>query len=186
MHITLGSISKIQFGFYSPVTESGDVIYLQTKHFDQWGKPLLPFDTFIHSNTKNRGHILAEGDIILAGKGNRNFAWTYTSSIGPAIASSIFFVIKPDINKVLPEYLTTILNLPKTQTYFHTLGAGSSIPSIRKSELEALPLKLPAMAIQHKLKQVNQLHERDIDLSQKIIAEKQKIYQTVINNIINP
>ena len=74
--------------------------------------------------------------------------------------------------------------MPETQAYFQTLGAGSSIPSIRKSELEAFMVKLPSLKLQRKAIAIKQLHYKDMEISKKIISEKQKVYQAVIKNII--
>ncbi len=101
------------------------------------------------------------------------------------MASSIFFVIKVDQTRVIPEFLTTLFNMPLTQAYFQTLGAGSSIPSIRKSELEAFSFVLPSLELQQKAIAIKELHYKDMDLTKNIIAEKQKVYQAVIKNIIS-
>lgn len=185
MKVKLGDIAKIQFGLYTKPTEDGSAAYLQARHFDDWGSQNKNVDAFIQIDNKNEAHLLEEGDILLVGKGLRNFAWTYHKSFGPATASSIFFVIKSDRSKVIPEFLTTLFNMSQTQSYFQTLGAGSSIPSIRKSELEAFTIKLPTLELQQKAIEIKQLHYKDMDISKKILSEKQKLFQAVITNVIH-
>ena len=184
MRVKLSDIAQLQFGLYTKPTENGNAAYLQVKHFDDWGNQTHKIDTFIQIDQKNETHLLEEGDILLVGKGMRNFAWTYQRKHGPAMASSIFFVIKVDRSKVIPEFLTTLFNMPQTQSYFQTLGAGSSIPSIRKSELEAFTIKFPPLELQEKVITIKQLHYKELDLSRQIITEKQKVYQAVIKNLI--
>ncbi|TXE13477.1 restriction endonuclease subunit S [Algoriphagus aquimarinus] len=185
MKVKLGDITQLQFGLYTKPTEEGNAVYLQAKHFDDLGNQSEQIDTFAQIDQKNESHLLEDGDIILVGKGMRNFAWTYHKDFGPAIASSIFFVIKVDQTRVIPDFLTTLFNMPQTQAYFLTLGAGSSIPSIRKSELEAFSFVLPSLELQQKAIAIKRLHYKDMELSQTIIAEKQKVYQAVIKNIIH-
>lgn len=185
MNVKLGEIAQIQFGLYRKPVEDGNTLYLQAKHFDDLGNQTEKLETYIQVEDKNESHLLRDGDIIIAGKGLRNFAWTYHDKYGPAAASSLFFVLKVDRTRVIPEYLTTLFNMPQTQAYFHTLGAGSSIPSIRKSELEAFPIKLPPLELQQKAVDIKTLHYKELELSKKIIAEKQKAYQAIIKNIIN-
>lgn len=184
MRVKLSDVTQLQFGLYTKPTTNGNAVYLQAKHFDDWGNQTDKIDTFIQIDQKNKAHLLQDGDIILVGKGMRNFAWTYNEGHGPAVASSIFFVIKPDRSRVIPEFLTTLFNMPQTQAYFQTLGAGSSIPSIRKSELEAFTIKLPSLELQQKAINIKQLHYKDMEISRKIISEKQKVYQAVIKNIV--
>ncbi|MGE0091575.1 MAG: restriction endonuclease subunit S [Bacteroidales bacterium] len=184
MKVKLSDIAQLQFGLYTKPSNEGNAVYLQAKHFDDWGNQTEQIDTFIQIDQKNESHLLEDGDIIMVGKGMRNFAWTYYKAFGPAIASSIFFVIKTDRSRVIPEFLTTLFNMPQTQAYFQTLGAGSSIPSIRKSELEAFTVKLPSLELQQKAIAIKQLHYKDMEISKMIISEKQKVYQAVIKNII--
>jgi hypothetical protein len=68
----------------------------------------------------------------------------------PTVASSSFFVLRPNTNKVDPEYLTAILNATQTKAVFQQIGGGTNIFSIRKSELGALQLPLPSMQQQKK------------------------------------
>lgn len=185
MNVQLGDIAQLQFGLYAKPTDAGNAVYFQAKHFDEWGDRAELVDAFIEIDSKNQSHLLEDGDILFVGKGMRNFAWTYDKVYGPAIASSIFFVIKSDRSKVLPEFLTTLFNLPQTQAYFQSLGAGSSIPSIRKSELEAFTLKLPGLEVQKEAIRIKQLHYFDMDLSKRIISEKQRLFQAVIRKLIN-
>ena len=184
MKVKLSDIAQLQFGLYTKPSDEGNAVYLQAKHFDDWGNQTEKIDTFIQIDQKNGFHLLDDGDIILVGKGMRNFAWTYDKTFGPAIASSIFFVIKADQSRVIPEFLTTLFNMPQSQAHFQTLGAGSSIPSIRKSELEAFMVKIPSLELQQKAIAIKQLHYKDIELSRKILSEKQRIYQAIIKNII--
>lgn len=184
MKIKLGDIAQLQFGLYAKPTDNGNAAYMQVKYFDDWGNQTNEIDTFIEVDKKNEAHLLEEGDILFVGKGMRNFAWTYKLSYGPAIASSIFFVIKVDKSKVLPDFLTTLFNTAQTQAHFQTIGAGSSIPSIRKSELEVFMVQLPTLEMQQKIINIKKLHDEDMELSRKIVTEKQNLYQAVIKNLI--
>ena len=182
--IRLGEITQLQFGYYAPTDMEADIPYLQAKHFDDYGKQVGPIDTFIETDEKSAAHLLEDGDILLVGKGMRNFAWTYRRDFGPAVASSIFFVIKADRNRVIPEYLTTLFNMPNTQAHFQTLGAGSSIPSIRKSELEAFKIQLPSLGKQRMVVGLKELHDKELRLHYSIIEEKERIFKAVMNTII--
>lgn len=185
MKVKLSDIAQVQFGLYSKSTEDGNVKYLQAKHFDGAGEFSEDIDTYLNKDEKNKSHILWDGDLLFAGKGFRNFAWTYSSQIGEAVASSIFFVIRPNKEKVYPEFLTTLFNTPKYQAYFQSLGAGSSITSIRKAELEALSFSLPELEVQKKIVELKKMHQKDIALSKDIIDQKELRFQSLINQLLN-
>jgi len=184
MKVKLSDIAQVQFGLYSKSFKGGDVKYLQAKHFNSSGDYCDDIDTFLVKNDKNKSHILLDGDLLFAGKGFRNFIWTYSSEIGEAIASSIFFVIRPDKDKVFPGFLAALFNTSKYQAYFQTLGAGSSITSIRKSELEVLSFNLPDLEIQKKIVELKKLHQNDLLLSKEIIKQKEIRFQSIVNELI--
>ncbi|MEZ0484972.1 restriction endonuclease subunit S [Fibrella aquatica] len=179
-------IAQVQFGYYDTPSEHGEVYYLQAKHFDDSGEFNRFDDSFIPLDEKSQKHILQPGDILLAGKGYRLFAWQYEGQPSPAVASTLFFVINvKNENQVLPTYLTTFLNLPKTQAYLKQLGAGTSIPSIRKNELGDLSVPVPSLPMQQNVVHVQVLHQRQIKLLTSLISEKQLLVENLINQLIH-
>jgi len=128
---------------------------------------------------------LQDGDILFVGKGNRIFAWCYRKTMGNAFASSIFFIIRPKQDLVIPEYLSVMLNLPKNNSYFRQLGAGSSIPSIRKTELAEFKINLVPLDVQEKVVTLHELHQKQVELQNNIIDKQNKMYQNIILKIVN-
>ncbi len=185
MKLPIKEIADLQFGLYASSIEKGEASYLQAKHFDELGRRRGIIDSYIHIGSKEESHLLKEGDILFAGKGFRNFAWRYSKDFGPAIASSMFFVIRPDLKRIDPDYLTTIFNLPKNQVFFQQLGAGSSIPSIRKNELAEFKINLLPLEKQKTIVKINELHQKDMELTEAILKQKKELYQAAIANIIN-
>ncbi len=185
MEKVFGSIADLQFGLYEKPVESGDTVYLQVKDFDENNQFSNAPSTFLISDEKSIKHLLKDGDVIFVAKGFRNFAWTYRESIGPAIASSIFFVVKVDTSEIIPDYLTALFNSSAYLQMFQLLGAGSSIPSIRKSELEAIKIQVPSLELQRKTVMINELYLKELQLTTQIIDEKQKYYNSIINKLIS-
>lgn len=184
MRTQLKNITTIQFGYYEKPKDEGSTRYLQVKHFNESGLLSSEIKEWIEITDKSENHLLEDGDIVFVGKGMRNFAWKYSADMGNMIASSVFFVIKPKAELVDADYLTTIFNSTKYQSFFSSLGAGSSIPSIRKTELEAVEVPLPPIEIQKKIAKLNELHYEEIRLAGKLIDEKNKLFQAVINDIL--
>lgn len=184
MQKQLKNIANIKFGLYVKPLDNGFAKYLQAKNFDDFGNLQNDIDAFVNIDNKNESHLLEDGDVLFVGKGFRNFAWTYNKSIGPAIASSIFYVIRPNKLKANPNYITTLFNSQKYQNQFQSMGAGSSIPSIRKGELESIMIEMPKIEIQNKVAYISALHSEEIKLSNQIIKHKKALFQGAINKII--
>ena len=185
MQIKLKDIAAIQFGYYAQSSNEGTIPYLQAKQFNEFGQLIYESDTFLEDDAKTQANLLEEGDILFVSKGFRFFAAEYKTAFGKAIASSIFFVIKPDRTKLLPSYLVTVLNLPKNIAHFQQLGAGSSIPSIRKIELADFTFNLPSLDQQHQIASLRALYLRDIEITQDLIKQKQNLFNAVLAKTIN-
>ncbi|MFM2386366.1 MAG: hypothetical protein RL660_1123 [Bacteroidota bacterium] len=185
MTTKIKKIATVQFGYYAQPADNGTIPYLQAKHFGENGQNLNQIDCFIEDSPKVRENLLQGGDILFTSKGFRVFATMVDNTIGNAIASSLFYIIKVDITKVLPQYLVSVLNTQKNIQYFKQLGAGSSIPSIRKNEVLDFSFNLVPMEEQHKIVALNQLFLKDIEISQNLIQQKHILHNDTISKLIN-
>lgn len=183
--VKIEDIASLQFGLYAKSKDAGAVKYLQAKHFNDDGVLEQDVDTFLDRDAKNDKHLLLDGDVLFVGKGFRNFAWVYRDEMGDAIASSIFFVLRLDTNQVYPEFLATLFNTPAHQTLFQSMGAGSKITSIRKSELAAITIKLPALELQRKIADLRTVHLQETQLNKKLIELQELRFQSVVQNLLN-
>lgn len=182
---TLKEISQIRIGFYSQETVGSGIPYLQARQFDENGNLIAAPDTFLTPDSKCTTQLLKDGDVLFAGKGNRNFAWCYRRSIGDAVASGIFFVISPVKDMVIPEYLSAIFNHPVCQTYFAQLGSGTNIKSIRKTELEDMIIPVVPLETQAKIVAMHDLHIKDKELTLNLLQKKNDLYESLINTLVN-
>jgi len=184
MQVKIKDIANIQFGYYGQPSKDGTIPYLQAKHFNEFGQYIGENDTFLEEDPKAIANLLQDGDILFVAKGFRFFATLYKEDFGNAIASSIFFVLRADKTRIIPAYLVSVLNLPKNLLHFQQSGAGSTIPSIRKNELADFTFNLIALEQQQKVVALQELYFKDIQITDALIKEKQKLFQTTISSII--
>ena len=187
MKLTLGHIANIQTGIFAKTIPSGEIVYLQAKHFNETGH----LNSILHPDLKKDNiaekHFLIQGDILFAAKGTKNFAAWYESKNQPAVASTSFFVIRINENfqnKILPEFLAWFINHPNSQKILKGKAIGTSIVSISKPVLEELEISIPDIQTQKAILKITQLRNTEIELKQriKILREKQ-IQQQIINAI---
>lgn len=181
---TVASISDIRFGLYAQPESTGSAAYLQARQFSDDGRLTAEADEFINIDKKAEPHLLNDGDVLFVGKGNRIFSWCYHQTDQPAVASSIFFVLRPDLSVVHPDYLAAILNAPPSKAAFQQIGGGTNILSIRKSELGAFQIPLPSLQQQKRVAALAQLHQKEIALAQQLILQKQNLYTAIISKLI--
>ena len=184
MNKALQDITDIRFGLYTQPEHSGEIAYLQLRQFNDEGRLLSKSNDLINITNKNEAHLLKDGDVLFVGKGNRLFSWCYRESEGPSIASSIFFVLRPNLKLIYPEYLAAFLNAPQAKAAFQQLGSGTNIFSIRKSELGAFQLPILPMQQQKRIAALAELHQQEIDPAQQLILQKQNLYTAIISKLI--
>lgn len=177
-------ITHIQTGLFAKPSGIGELVYLQSRHFDEHGQ----LNAVLHPDLKSEGvsekHLLKDGDVLFAAKGNKNFAAVFENHNEPSVASTSFFVIRPSDNKVLPQYLAWFLNNDTTQVLLKGQAIGSSIPSISKGVLENLEITLPSIEIQKTIMQITKLRNKEKSLKLKIETLREKQIQQKIINVI--
>lgn len=180
---TLSELASIRFGIHLQPGKDGSVEYIQARQFDSKGNLKFLPDSKVILGPKLEDQLLRDGDILIIGKGNRNFAWCYRESLGPAIASSIFYVLSPDQRFIYPQYLAAYLNLPQSQLYFQQLAGGTSMPSLRKSELGVFSVPLLPLEQQKTVAELSNLHAQEIKLLENLISLKINHFKAIIAKI---
>jgi len=180
----LKHITNIQTGLFAKPSGMGELMYLQSKHFDEYGQLHDVLHPDLVADGISEKHLLKEGDVLFAAKGTKNFAAVFENHNEPSVASTSFFVIRPTDKKLLPQYLAWFLNNHTTQTFLKGQAIGTSIPSISKHVLEHLEITVPDMETQKAILQITKLRNKEKSLKQKIetLREKQ-IQQQIINAI---
>ncbi len=179
----LKDIANVLSGIYLRPSPTGEIAYLQISDMQALsvGKTTLKVD-FVPKMSR---YLLKKGDILFAGKGTKYFCQTFNLDI-QAVPSTTLYIIRPNQEKILPEYLSWFLNLPQTEAKVKTAQVGSSVPLIHKSSLEELDIIIPDLAAQSNILKVAALQYREQELLSSI-AEKRKILvdQTLLRLIIN-
>lgn len=184
MYTPIATISDIRIGFPGQPEAEGNIPFLQLRQFDNEGNLIAGANDFIKLDEKSQPHLLREGDVLFVGKGFRLLAWCYSNDDTPTVASSSFFVLRPNKNKIHPGYLAAFLNAPQTQASLKQLGGGTNIFSIRKSELGAFQIPLLPMDRQKKVAALATLHQQQIQLAKELIEQKQNLYRAIISKLI--
>jgi len=180
----LGEIAEVQFGLYQKKETKGSVKYLTSSHFDSDLNPTLFENSFVKLEDKDNKFLLKSNDIILAGKGQRIFAWAYEEEFGEVIPSSLFYIIRTDENQVNGNYLASILNSSRKQYELTLLGSGSSMISITKKELLDLEIALPPLEDQKKIVEITKLLDEEISITSQMLEKKRNLKKGVLNELI--
>lgn len=185
MNTFIKEIATIQTGIFAKPLASGELVYLQAKHFDATGKLLSDLHADLPSDQISQKHLLRQGDILFSAKGSKNFAAVYEEHNLPAVASTSFFILRTTTDKILPNYLAWYLNTPTTMILLKSQAKGSSIASISKQVLESLEISIPAIAVQEKIVQIHELRQKEKTLKEQLEILHDKKLQHLLFNTIN-
>jgi hypothetical protein len=167
----ISEIAQVRTGVYAKPSLSGVARYLQARDFNEFGELDRRVKPQLMPRVELEKHILIEGDILFAAKGTNNFATVFRSDIGPAVASSSFFLIRileQVRSQVLPDYLAWFINSPRSQSLLKGKAKGSNPPSITIRDLRDLVVPLPPMHVQELVLVINDLRVKERKLTTEI------------------
>ena len=162
---------------------SGDVFVIQLKDLAKHYTEISDSKLRIKSSEVPRNQFLKKEDILFVSKGANNFALVFDKEY-PAVAVSVFFVLRITDKKVDPHYLAWYINQEKAQGYLHTGKEGTMITNINKVTLENLNVEVPSKEKQKMITEINKLWGREVEISEAIIERKKKIVHNYLTNII--
>lgn len=160
----------------------GTHFYVQIRDFDE-NYTLTP-DTLIKITPRQDAHkfLINKGDILFVARGHRNYAIAFTHDIEDTIAANYFFIIQPDLSKVLPEYLSWYINLEQgpAQGYLHNVARrGSHMPLISISAFRGMDIELPSLDKQQAIVKLNNLQKKERKLMESINTKRTSLINTV-------
>jgi restriction endonuclease S subunit len=171
----LSQLANIASGTNQKRHPQGTIYYLQARDFveddllDEYLKPS------ILGYPKLESHYLSKGNVLVLAKGHHGFnAFVYNKEKAPAVASSIFLVLKEIDYKVLPEYLMWYINLESTQQRLINSGRGSALPAINKKILAELEVPVPEFQIQKDVVALSKLKVKESELIKQLDLLKSK------------
>jgi len=129
-------------------------------------------DDIIKTEIKTNRKIafLSDGDILVSSKGSTFRAYILKNIPQNTVCTQHFFLLTPD-KKILPEFITAIINLPVNQRWLHQRSSGSYQTMLTLATLSKMPF--PEMSL------VQQ--QQFIELCKQVKEEKTIMKQMVEN-----
>lgn len=165
----LNQIASITSGINERRNPQGNIYYLGASDFvaPHTLDPLLA--PSILPSPKLERHFLNKGEVIILSKGHHGFvAHSYQAIKQPAVASSVFLVLRHIKPNVLPEYLAWYINLQSTQKELINFSRGSALPAINKSILGDLYIQVPDLGTQEKIVELDRLKKTETTIIKRL------------------
>ncbi len=186
MQYLLRDVVTLSSGVFAGTsTVHGEIYYLQGRHYDADGNLLPNLRPDLPANDRLKKNFLKAGDVLIVAKGQEHYAVCYDERIAPAVASSIFIVLRiSDLQQVLPAYLRWYLNHPETQKSLSAHSKGTSLPSISKADLSTLQIPIPPMEMQLSIVQLHVLWKKEKRLSRQLqLLKEQNLQKQLLQTV---
>ncbi len=176
-------ILSIKYGPYLKSVDKGSVKYLKGIHFDEDFLFTRFEDSYVAESEDSNKYVLNEGQVLLASKGYRYYAFMVDESLGRCVASSQFYVINVNEEVVTPAYFTLLLNSKRMQGRLAKLKKGATIPILPRKELLAIKVKIPSIKYQIQVSKIYELLKEQIRIQRTILEKKLIIKENLINKL---
>jgi Restriction endonuclease S subunits len=191
----LRSLATIQPGYpfrgKLPIDSNGDAYVVQFRHI-VLGEPLSDKDAKALDRVKLPGrkppNYLCPSDLIFMAKGTRNHAAVIADVPSNTVCTPNFYHIrlKPEVARLLPEFLAWQLNHVDAQRYFASCSQGSAAPSITKSQLGDLPIVIPPIEQQKLMVKLSDAATSEQKLLSQLMENRRRMLDAVGHHILHP
>lgn len=123
--------------------------------------------------------ILEAGEVLFISRGPRKQAVAIIEPPENTIATSQFFIIRPD-EKVLPEFLAWYINQRPAQRYIEEHSTGTSASLINLEALKTLPVETPPLENQARIVKIHQLSLREKELMEAIRDRRRALVEMML------
>ena len=120
---------------------------------------------------------VSRGDILLAARGQDYRAHLIDMDLADVLASSVFYIVRPCKELVLPGYLTWWLNQPDMQAALETASCGTGIGYLARPLLEALDVALPSLEVQRLIADTMNLWRRQQSIRAQLDQKREQFIQ---------
>jgi len=162
------------------VSASGNVRVIQMKDLGADNLVYLAQAIQVKYERPKANQLLQAGDLIFRSRGQAHTAALLCEEVADAILAAPLFRVRPNLKKVLPEYLLWWINQNSSQCYFASQAKGTAVQMVSKQSLDNLEVKLPSIDQQHKIVEFFKLSIEEQRLLEKIKEHKVRYAQGVL------
>jgi len=129
---------------------------------------------------------VAQGDILILARGQDHRAHLIEVALANTLASSVFHIIRPKRDTVLPGYLSWWLNQADVQAEIKTGSRGTGIGYVSRQYMEQIHVMLPPLEVQRHVTETMALWRRKLSLQLQLDQKREKMIQTLCRQAVRP
>ena len=181
--VQLSKLVHIQPGYLSRgrvrSVPDGTHRLLQAKDLSADGGVRLENAVRFHPERKPELYQVVRGDVLVVARGQEHRAHCIDEDLPDTLAAFSFYILRPDLSRILPGYLAWSLNLPPVQAQINAASGGTGIRYIRRQALGNLRIQVPTLAVQHDIERILELWHRIRSIQLRIDEKREQYIQLV-------
>ncbi|MES1954026.1 hypothetical protein SAHY_05568 [Salinisphaera hydrothermalis EPR70] len=121
------------------------------------------------------------GDLVFRSRGEPNTAAVVSDAlVEPAVVIVPLFIVRPDRERVLPEYLAWAINQPDAQRRLAAEAQGTSLRMIPIAVLKNLDIAVPDLHTQKKIVALDALARHEAHLLRQLAVRREQLVSAVL------
>lgn len=189
MRVKLKDIAIVSSGvtFRSRIVPSrdGSVRVIQMKDLGDDNFVCLKESIRIEHSPPKPNQLAMMGDIIFRSRGQTNTAAILQEDAENTIVAAPLLRVRPDIKKVMPEFLLWWINQSSSQSYLASRSKGTMVKMVSKQGLGDLEVTLPSLEQQKKITDFFHLSMREQQLLEEIKNRKAMYVQGILMQMVS-
>ena len=178
--------SGVTFRSRIEACKDGGVRVIQMKDLGDDNFVHLSESIYINHTKLKPNQFVKLGDIIFRSRGQTNTAALLNEDAKSTIVAAPLFRVRPDTQKVIPEFLLWWINQLSSQAYLASRSKGTMVKMVSKQCLEDLKINLPSLQQQTKIAEFFSLSTREQQLLEEIKNRKAIITQGFLMKTVYP
>lgn len=167
-------------GKLKPLHEGG-VPALQLRDVAADGETLGPRLQRYDLGALSDRYFVRGGEVVFRSRGEPNTAVAVGDPLPePAAVIVPLVIVRPDKERVLPEYLAWAINQPEAQRQLSVEAQGTSLRMIPMAALENLEIPVPDLPTQKRIVELNTLTRREARLLRELAVQREELMIAIL------
>jgi hypothetical protein len=166
--LVLGEIANVLSGVSVREAQSGSARFVRLSDLSDLKAGRTPTLATGEAPAVARALMMEEGDLIVGARGSVTDVCAACEAVFGAFVSLDIYLVRPNRDRVNPQYLVAFLALPATQALLAGSKQGSSLARLPKEALEKIEVPLPPMPVQQMIAGLSLSFEEEDKLLKKL------------------
>ena len=129
-------------------------------------------------------YLVGAGDVLFRSRSESNTACVLDDRFQePVLAMLPLFILRPNRDVVLPEFVAWAINQPRAQRHFDRFARGTNMRMIPRAVLTDLEVTLPALDVQRRVVALDTLARRERTLSIRVAEKRRRLYTRILEEL---